>query len=47
MQFTSCSSAKFFNNQDTAGKLLRGYNTGSSLYQQELEDAVQDVLLPV
>ena len=47
VRFGNCSSSKFFNNQDTAGKLLRGYNTVTSLYAQELEDAVQDVLLPV
>ena len=44
--FTNCTSRKFFNNQDDSGNLLRGYDT-TGLFVQELEDAVQDVVLPL
>jgi hypothetical protein len=45
--FTNCTSRKFFNNQNDSGNLLRGYDTASATFIQELDDAVQDVLLPV
>ena len=45
VRFSNCVSRKFFNNQNQAGKLLRGYD--GSKYVLELEDAVQDVLLPI
>jgi hypothetical protein len=41
----NCNSRKFFNNEDQGGKLLRGFNGSQRLL--ELEDAVQDVLLPL
>jgi hypothetical protein len=44
---TNCTSRKFFNNQDDSGNLLRGYNTATGLFVQELEDAVEDVLVPL
>jgi hypothetical protein len=47
IRFQECGSAKFFNNQDNSGKLQRGYNVDTSRFVQELEDSVQDVLLPV
>jgi hypothetical protein len=45
IEFSNCGSFKFFNNQDSAGQLIRGHD--GSKFIQELEDAVQDVLLPV
>jgi hypothetical protein len=47
IRFTTCTTRKFFNNQSTAGQLLRGYDTAASLTVWELQDQVDDVLLPV
>ncbi|HTG44918.1 MAG TPA: hypothetical protein VK633_10340 [Verrucomicrobiae bacterium] len=47
VKYANCTSTKFFNNQNTAGQLLRGYNSGTAKYIPELEDAVQDMLLPL
>jgi hypothetical protein len=38
---------KLFNNQTEGGTLLRGYNVGTSKYNLELEDAVQDTMLAI
>jgi hypothetical protein len=43
--YQNCDFTKFFNNQTSAGKLLRGYNQVTSKFTLELDDAVQDVLL--
>jgi hypothetical protein len=45
--YQNCGSVKFFNNQNTAGQLMRGYDQVASRFTLELEGAVQDVLLPV
>lgn len=45
LRYSHCTSAKFFNNQNGDGDLLRAYKTGSARYNQELEDHVEDVLL--
>lgn len=38
--FRDCASVKFFNNQNSSGKLLRGYNQVGSILVQELADFV-------
>jgi hypothetical protein len=43
MKTQNCTSTKFFNNQNQAGQLLRGY--AGSQRVLELEDAAQDVLI--
>jgi len=47
VRFGNCPAIKFFNNETPAGELLRGYDTSASKYVLELEDAVEDVLLPL
>jgi len=42
---SDCTTTKFFNNQNSSGQLLNGYVGGTKAL--ELEDAVQDVLLPL
>jgi hypothetical protein len=46
VRFQNCGSTKFFNNQSGAGALLRGYNVSTAKKTLELQDAVDDVLLP-
>jgi hypothetical protein len=43
VRFANCQSRKFFNNQNTAGQLLRGFD--GTNYVLELEDREEDVLL--
>jgi hypothetical protein len=43
---SACSSSKTFNNQNTAGVLLRAYD-GSGAYTMELADEVEDVYLNI
>jgi hypothetical protein len=43
VRFANCDSRKFFNNQNTAGQLLRGFD--GTNYVLELEDREEDVLL--
>lgn len=45
VRFSNCASRKFFNNQNKSGQRLRGYD-GTS-YVQELEDQLEDALLPL
>jgi hypothetical protein len=49
VDFQNCGSVKFFNNQTSAGELRRGHDTSTTPAKQvlELEDQVQDVLLPI
>ena len=47
VRYSGCASTRFFNNQDASGSLLRALDTSSSKYALELEDSVQDVLVPL
>lgn len=45
LSFQNCTNFKAFNNQTSAGALLRAYDLGNTKYKMELQDFMEDALI--